>query len=670
MVFKFSKKQPFILLYLISNIIIVSGKTDCDTLSGVYRGLQYESAVTWGVDSIDCCTADGIKCDENHKITKIELQNKGLKGFISNEITNLAELTVIDFRRNNIGGTIPTSIDSLSKLVFFNIGNNINITGNIPYQLCSLKNLIELYLYGNKLTGEIPSCIGGLTNLIELCLDNNQLEGNIPSDIGYLSKLDHLDLENNHLTGVIPTSLTKLTKLEKINLGGNPGLQGVLPEIPSIKDCVYTNTNLCIKEGFNACSGNLRKCTDEDIKKTNNYNNDDAPIGVIILIISPIVLIILFCIYFLYKRKSKKNKNDGFSSSEDAFLPSSLKELSNASKSNDSIIIFQSNPTIKQNSSINGSTGRADTTKYMNNTSFNNINDSHSLMENMTEVNAPSFINSSNSNNISMTEHQNPKNNYQNIDLNTATPQELQQHIQYLEQQLQHHQFQQQLQQQIQNLQQMLQSVQHIPTSDAQVGQNQYLDPNCIIMNNNDKKSYIPHSNIKITSGLNNKLNEVNAMKKEATNEFEEPPPNYDEVINDQIYISSISSMNSYTGTTSNANPNTNSNPNTNTDTETTPDANTNSNTNTNTETTPDANTNSNTNTNTNTTDANTNSNSTTTDINTTSNTNANINSSNSNNNNTDTTSNGNTNTNTTTNTSTDINSTSTSQNINSPKSE
>ena len=36
----------------------------------------------------------------------------------------------------------------------------------------------------------------------------------------------------------------------------------------------------------------------------------------------------------------------------------------------------------------------------------------------------------------------------------------------------------------------MLQSVQHIPTSDAQVGQNQYLDPNCIIMNNNDKKSY------------------------------------------------------------------------------------------------------------------------------------------------------------------------------------
>eukprot|EP00833_Pecoramyces_ruminatium_P005395 jgi/Orpsp1_1/1179427/evm.model.c7180000069307.1 len=310
MFYKFSKK-PFICIGLLSNLLSVNGKTDCDVLTNLYKCFNIENKITWDDNTYSCCNIIGIECIDN-RITKIDLQDSQLKGYLSHEITDLTELTILDLRFNEISGTIPENIDSLSKLKILNLGRNNGISGTIPKEICSLKNLSELYLYNNAITGEIPECIGELKNIVELCLDNNRLEGHIPSSIGELSNLKHLDLENNQLTGIIPESFSKLRNVEKINLQGNSGLIGNLPEIHGVMDCLYSNTDLCVKEESNTCSNNLRKCTEDDIKKVekfkSKYGSNGFSVVTIILIIIPLLLVFIICI-FLYRKKTKSNNN-------------------------------------------------------------------------------------------------------------------------------------------------------------------------------------------------------------------------------------------------------------------------------------------------------------------------------------------------------------------------
>jgi len=373
MFFKLSKKS-LAFLCLLSNLINVHGKTDCDALSSLYKGFKIESRISWKENTNSCCSQSGIECADN-RIIKIDLKEKQLKGSISDEITSLTELTYLDLRYNNVTGAIPENINSLSKLYYLNLGANYGISGTIPKQICSLKNLSELYLYNNLLNGEIPECIGELPKIIELCLDNNNLEGTIPSSIGELSNLKHLDLENNKLTGIIPESFAKLKNVEKINLQGNKDLVGNLPEMEGISSCLYTNTNLCVKEGSKVCSNNLRKCTEEDFKKVeelkakqqvnkpsndnnkndSNNNDDDnsssggISIGVIILIIVLVIIAIVVGI-LICRKKTKDGENTIIKSlSRNNILPISTGSPHQSPQPEKSFVVL---PAVKDNVSL------------------------------------------------------------------------------------------------------------------------------------------------------------------------------------------------------------------------------------------------------------------------------------------------------------------------------
>jgi Leucine-rich repeat (LRR) protein len=81
------------------------------------------------------------------------------------------------------------------------------LTGSIPPEIGSLTNLTYLNLGYNELTGEIPPEIGSLTNLTYLNLGYNELTGEIPPEIGNLTNLTYLSLWNNELTGIIPDEI-------------------------------------------------------------------------------------------------------------------------------------------------------------------------------------------------------------------------------------------------------------------------------------------------------------------------------------------------------------------------------------------------------------------------------------------------------------------------------
>eukprot|EP00833_Pecoramyces_ruminatium_P016901 jgi/Orpsp1_1/1190933/evm.model.d7180000082268.1 len=89
--------------------------------------------------SFDCCTLEGITCENNH-ITKILLS------------------------QTDLNGALPASIGNLTFLKELEL-NSCQLKGSIPKEIGNLSNLQILDIYDNQLTGEIPPEIGKLTNL-------------------------------------------------------------------------------------------------------------------------------------------------------------------------------------------------------------------------------------------------------------------------------------------------------------------------------------------------------------------------------------------------------------------------------------------------------------------------------------------------------------------------
>ena len=157
----------------------------------------------------------------------LELGDNQLTGSIPSSLGSLTNLRILELYLNQLTGSIPSSLGSLSNLEGLGLGGN-RLTGSIPPSLGSLSNLEGLGLGDNQLTGSIPSSLGSLTNLTDLVLHGNQLTGSIPSSLGSLTSLERLWLYDNQLTGSIPPSLGSPTNLRALLLGGNR-LTGSIP---------------------------------------------------------------------------------------------------------------------------------------------------------------------------------------------------------------------------------------------------------------------------------------------------------------------------------------------------------------------------------------------------------------------------------------------------------
>ncbi|XP_023749442.1 receptor-like protein EIX2 [Lactuca sativa] len=206
------------------------------------------------------------------------LRSNNFFGTIPLQLCQLANLQILDLSLNNLHGTIPSCLSNLTRMVqpgftqdaeyyrfitdrlyrvetyvdhamikwqgderefistlkllkIIDLSSN-NLTGQMPYEITNLYDLIALNLSKNALSGEIPQKIGEIKNLLTLDLSRNRFSGRIPSSMSQMSLLNDLDLSFNNLSGRIPIS-TQLQSFQPSRYNGNARLCGP----PLTKSC-------------------------------------------------------------------------------------------------------------------------------------------------------------------------------------------------------------------------------------------------------------------------------------------------------------------------------------------------------------------------------------------------------------------------------------------------
>ncbi|EFH40272.1 leucine-rich repeat family protein, partial [Arabidopsis lyrata subsp. lyrata] len=142
----------------------------------------------------------------------------------------------ISLVNHNLEGTLSEYISALSELEILDLSFNTGLTGPLPPNIGNLKKLKNLILVGCGFSGQIPESVGSLEQLIKLALNSNKFNGTIPASVGRLSKLDWFDIDDNRIEGELPISngtsspgLDMLLQTQHFHFGKNK-LSGDIPE--------------------------------------------------------------------------------------------------------------------------------------------------------------------------------------------------------------------------------------------------------------------------------------------------------------------------------------------------------------------------------------------------------------------------------------------------------
>ncbi|EOA30137.1 hypothetical protein CARUB_v10013244mg [Capsella rubella] len=173
------------LILLLVFTLRAAGNTEGDALIVLKNNLSPADPAnnvlqSWDATLVTPCTWFHVTCNNENKVTRVDLGNAELSGKLVPELGQLLNLQYLELYSNNI-------------------------TGEIPEELGGLRELVSLDLYANNINGPIPSSLGQLEKLRFLRLNNNSLSGGIPMELTAV-QLQVLDISNNRLSGDIPVN--------------------------------------------------------------------------------------------------------------------------------------------------------------------------------------------------------------------------------------------------------------------------------------------------------------------------------------------------------------------------------------------------------------------------------------------------------------------------------
>ncbi|KAL1224857.1 Somatic embryogenesis receptor kinase 4 [Cardamine amara subsp. amara] len=172
------------LILLLDLTLRVAGNAEGDALTQLKNSLSADPAnnvlQSWDATLVTPCTWFHVTCNNENRVTRVDLGNANLSGKLVPDLGQLLNLQYLELYSNNITGVIPEELGDLGELV-------------------------SLDLYANNISGPIPSSLGKLAKLRFLRLNNNSLSGEIPRSLTAVP-LQVLDISNNQLTGEIPVN--------------------------------------------------------------------------------------------------------------------------------------------------------------------------------------------------------------------------------------------------------------------------------------------------------------------------------------------------------------------------------------------------------------------------------------------------------------------------------
>ena len=188
-------------------------------------GASWTNKTNWKEPGVAIGMWQGVTTNGSGSVTALDLSGNNLRGTLPADLGSLTSLTTLNLSDNSLSGTIP-DLRALTLLTVLNLSDN-SLNGTLP-DLSALTNLQDLYLDDNQFSGEIPGWLDSRIPLQELSLRGNRLTGTIPEELGELYQLDLLYLARNQLIGPIPVALGDLSGLQATRFAGN-ALAGCVP---------------------------------------------------------------------------------------------------------------------------------------------------------------------------------------------------------------------------------------------------------------------------------------------------------------------------------------------------------------------------------------------------------------------------------------------------------
>lgn len=187
----------------------------------------------WLMRAGEVCDWHGITCDENNRVSKIELDTNGLTGSFPPEVAYLKDsLMYLDLYNNlvhNKGDEGNSWLGELSNLEYLFFGTTSFEYDGVPTEIGSLTKLKELDFSYSLYFGPLTEGMwGGLTNLSYLVMDGNAYNSTLPADLITLPNLEYLYTGFSFLEGDL-SFIPQMPKIFELWMDNNPGLGGTIP---------------------------------------------------------------------------------------------------------------------------------------------------------------------------------------------------------------------------------------------------------------------------------------------------------------------------------------------------------------------------------------------------------------------------------------------------------
>ncbi|WMV07114.1 hypothetical protein MTR67_000499 [Solanum verrucosum] len=197
-------------------------------LDASYSG-YYPKTAKWN-KSTDCCSWDGVKCDEmTGQVIQLDLSRSQLRGeFHSNSsLFKLSNLKRLDLSENDFSGSlISPKFGELSNLTHLDLSYS-TFTGIIPAEISRLSKLHVLSIESDPYElrfkpHNFELLLKNLTRLRVLHLSSVNISSTIP--LKFSSYLTNLGLSDTQIYGILPKGVFHLSNLESLDLSDNPQL--------------------------------------------------------------------------------------------------------------------------------------------------------------------------------------------------------------------------------------------------------------------------------------------------------------------------------------------------------------------------------------------------------------------------------------------------------------